>query len=259
MHTPQPTTTPVCAYWHGGGLPSICINPATRCDPDALKVNHRMIQLTSFGTALLPWTLLPGAYSTGVPILGEPMLVAALRHHLIAEHAVRSSLDVSDEVAIMMHVEAHNGRRQIPCAHLADSLDHDPDRLRRTLGPPLTGSVVQSAPADPGARDWYFTFGSGQFDPETGVPLVCRYVVIHGTYRQARDQMVARWGTNWSFQYDSAESAGVAQFHLVRQSMDRLADRLRAVMGLMREMKTAEDVIEWVTDAIDGNAEEWKP
>ncbi|MEU4399738.1 hypothetical protein [Micromonospora orduensis] len=57
-------------------------------------------------------------------------------------------------------------------------------------------------------QDWYFTFGSGQ--EHDG-----KYVVIHGTYDSARDEMLEHFGNRWSFQYPSADSAGVAEFSMV--------------------------------------------
>lgn len=55
---------------------------------------------------------------------------------------------------------------------------------------------------------WYFTFGSGQ--QHDG-----KYVVIPGTYDDARDEMFRHFGNAWSFQYASPERAGVEEFGLV--------------------------------------------
>lgn len=41
---------------------------------------------------------------------------------------------------------------------------------------------------------WVFTFGCGH-------PHVGTYVKIRGTYNQAREKMVAKYGLNWAFQY----------------------------------------------------------
>lgn len=74
-------------------------------------------------------------------------------------------------------------------------------------------------------QDWYFTFGHGQrgiavglrrCDPEPqGFPLAYRYVRIHGTYQDARAEMVRMFGCVWSGQYSSAQSAGVDEYGLV--------------------------------------------
>lgn len=63
-----------------------------------------------------------------------------------------------------------------------------------------------SAPDD--TTTWVFTFGSGQqYDG--------RYVAIPGTYGGARDEMLRHFGQAWSFQYPSAEAAGVDRHGLV--------------------------------------------
>ena len=56
-------------------------------------------------------------------------------------------------------------------------------------------------------RDWYFTFGGAHAFPNG-------FVKIHGTYGEARDQMVQWFGDKWAFQYPSAEEAGVERFNL---------------------------------------------
>lgn len=56
-------------------------------------------------------------------------------------------------------------------------------------------------------RDWYFTFGS---DHENAM----YYVMIHGTFAGAREEMIQRHGAAWAFQYRSAEVAGVDRFGL---------------------------------------------
>lgn len=55
--------------------------------------------------------------------------------------------------------------------------------------------------------DWYFTFGCGQF-------WANHYIIIHGTYDSARNQMHHWFGEKWSMQYDSADAAGVERFNL---------------------------------------------
>lgn len=67
---------------------------------------------------------------------------------------------------------------------------------------------TKEAPAQEEEKDWYFTFGHGQ------IPDQNHYAVFHGTFNSAREKMVAEYGTKWSFQYDSAEKAGVERFNL---------------------------------------------
>jgi hypothetical protein len=57
-------------------------------------------------------------------------------------------------------------------------------------------------------HDWVFTFGEGQ--AHRG-----RYVVIAGTFDDARAEAYRRFGRLWSRQYASREDAGVARFGLV--------------------------------------------
>ena len=68
--------------------------------------------------------------------------------------------------------------------------------------------------------DWIFTFGWGQTHPDTGEPLKDCYVRIPGTFEEARERMVARFGTKWAFQYESPEEAGADRFHLREIGLD---------------------------------------
>lgn len=63
-------------------------------------------------------------------------------------------------------------------------------------------------------RTWYFTFGFGQCHPRTGVSLANCYTTATGTYESARARVVDVFGVNWSFQYETAESAGVDRYNL---------------------------------------------
>lgn len=45
------------------------------------------------------------------------------------------------------------------------------------------------------AQNYYFTFG-------TNTGKGNNFVKIHGTYGDARQKMVDRFGLNWAFQYD---------------------------------------------------------
>lgn len=62
-------------------------------------------------------------------------------------------------------------------------------------------------PSETGAKDWFFTFGSGHAHPNG-------YVKIHGTFGEARDAMFARFGPKWCMQYGSADEAGVSRWNL---------------------------------------------
>lgn len=103
------------------------------------------------------------------------------------------------------------------------------------VGPDLPiPRLIQEVPQDPHeVRDWYFTFGAGHFDQETGTPLATRYVKINGTYKAARQRMILQFGAHWAFQYESAEHAGVGPFELVEWPLTRLADRVREAMRLI--------------------------
>ena len=57
-------------------------------------------------------------------------------------------------------------------------------------------------------QSWFFTFGAE-------IPaLEHKYVVIHGTWLEARQKMHALFKHRWCSQYDSAEDAGVDKYHL---------------------------------------------
>lgn len=74
-------------------------------------------------------------------------------------------------------------------------------------------SIAQTDATQP--ERWWFTFGSGQTHPLTGADLMDTYVVLPGTYEEARAAMIASpFGNRWAFQYGSAELAGVGNFRL---------------------------------------------
>lgn len=56
---------------------------------------------------------------------------------------------------------------------------------------------------------WWFTFGSGVDDLNRNC-----YIVIKGSYADARIKMIERFGTKWCSQYPTAEEAGVKEFNL---------------------------------------------
>lgn len=72
-------------------------------------------------------------------------------------------------------------------------------------------------------QDWYFTFGCGNTHPITGEDLMGSYVVINGTYMQAREAMLAAFGNAWCDQYVDAERAGVDEFSLRRIELPKPA------------------------------------
>lgn len=47
-------------------------------------------------------------------------------------------------------------------------------------------------------QKFYFTFGCGADEPHRN----CYTVIEAGSYMEAREKMLARFGTNWAFQYD---------------------------------------------------------
>jgi hypothetical protein len=67
----------------------------------------------------------------------------------------------------------------------------------------------------PEPQDWYFTFGGehylyaghhgGQGINGAGIPLRNRYVVIHGTFLEARQRMYEYFGEIWCDQYARLE------------------------------------------------------
>lgn len=59
-------------------------------------------------------------------------------------------------------------------------------------------------------QDWFFTFGYSQKHGPNG------YTVFNGTFETARQQMVEKYGNKWSFQYPTAEDAGVEQYRLIK-------------------------------------------
>lgn len=64
-------------------------------------------------------------------------------------------------------------------------------------------------------REWVFSFGHGHELPD-GTDAFGYYVAIIGTYDTARDEMLARFGNIWAFQYSSREAAGTAEFGMTQ-------------------------------------------
>lgn len=59
-------------------------------------------------------------------------------------------------------------------------------------------------------RDWYFTFC---YDSPHAK---CYLVISNATWAEARDKVMARFGTKWAFQYETADLAGVDEYGLTR-------------------------------------------
>ena len=54
---------------------------------------------------------------------------------------------------------------------------------------------------------WWFTFGSNHVHPNG-------YVVIEGSFSEARAEMYKRYDREWLMQYPDAEEAGVKKYGL---------------------------------------------
>lgn len=65
-------------------------------------------------------------------------------------------------------------------------------------------------------ESWYFTFGVDH--PQYSM----YYVVIKGSWNEARGEMIKRYGSRWSFQYDSPEAAGVERYGLKELTADNV-------------------------------------
>lgn len=99
----------------------------------------------------------------------------------------------------------------------------------------MPAEMIRSAQySDP--RNWIFTFGQGHraiavshswldavadgehsgriMVPPNGFRLSDRYVVIRGTYEDARQRMCEIFGQTWCAQYGTVEAAGVAEYGL---------------------------------------------
>jgi hypothetical protein len=64
-----------------------------------------------------------------------------------------------------------------------------------------------SATAAWNCRRWIFVFGFRHRHPETKQSLSRFYVVLDGTFLEARFKMIAMFGDGWEFQYnDDAEA-----------------------------------------------------
>jgi hypothetical protein len=99
-------------------------------------------------------------------------------------------------------------------------------------------------------RDWYFTFGIGD-------PLYQgRYIVFHGTFDEARDQMFAHFGSKWAFQYASAEAAGVQKYALELMTVEDIV----AVVGrpvlldILKEELASRGLVVRVTHVSEGDS-----
>lgn len=88
----------------------------------------------------------------------------------------------------------------------------------------FTDSIAQTD-ATQQPEQWWFTFGSSHRHPDTGEGLGLAYVVIPGSYAEARAAILASpFGNKWAFQYSSPERAGVERYHLHEVPMPRALD-----------------------------------
>lgn len=63
-------------------------------------------------------------------------------------------------------------------------------------------------------KEYYFTFGFGHHQPDRS--LSNHYTIVSAnSATEARQKMVERRGSKWSFNYDSAEQAGVEKYNLI--------------------------------------------
>lgn len=79
---------------------------------------------------------------------------------------------------------------------------------------------------------WWFTFGQGSHERN--------YVVIKGSYGDARHEMAQRFGALWCGQYSTAEDAGVEKYCL--KNLDHQVDNefLKKLVEMAREYGYAE-------------------
>ena len=56
-------------------------------------------------------------------------------------------------------------------------------------------------------KDYYFTFAQSS-------ELRKHYIIFHDTHANARERMVAIFGSRWAFQYDDATKVGIDRFGL---------------------------------------------
>ena len=82
-----------------------------------------------------------------------------------------------------------------------------------------TGEQAADTSPQEESRDWYFTFGLSHVAPH-GEDVYGKYVKIHGTYRDARDIMIAYFDSRWCGQYETAIDAGVHLFGLTELSLE---------------------------------------
>ena len=62
---------------------------------------------------------------------------------------------------------------------------------------------------------WCFTFGCGQ-------KYANHYVIIKGTFSEAREKMFKYFGTEWCFQYESKEQANVEKWGMKELTLERM-------------------------------------
>lgn len=83
---------------------------------------------------------------------------------------------------------------------------------------------------------WWFTFGQA--------PRVSNYVIIEGSFSEARVKMMRRFGAKWCGQYPTAEEAGVEKYHL-KNFDDQVDDAfLKKLVEVARKYGWSGDYVE---------------
>ena len=52
---------------------------------------------------------------------------------------------------------------------------------------------------------YYFTFGQNHLHPLGGYPMADFWIEVHGSYEEAREKVVKKFGLKWSMQYSEPE------------------------------------------------------
>lgn len=73
-------------------------------------------------------------------------------------------------------------------------------------------------------KEFIFTFGFDHKHPDSGRRLSGCYTVVEGEDAEdARNKMMAKFGTKWAFQYVNRQQAGVKKYNLQQvQFNDRI-------------------------------------
>jgi len=72
----------------------------------------------------------------------------------------------------------------------------------------ISGQINELEEKVSGEQNWLFTFGYGQAHPN-------KFVRIWGTFSSAREEMVRRYGSKWSFQYPEDKEQELKRFFIL--------------------------------------------